>query len=684
MYPEAKINGGGTSSADWTAGLPDALKNKKPEGANGFTKVGDIYIFTKNGVAIDDKTGYKANGEATNIFDQAAKPDDASKAKGSDGAAGNKSGNKAGNGAGNGSLSTFGFGFTGTGTDLSNSWMNMGGGFEIDSNKMMKSAGLMGFISALGGMIPFGLGGLLSQGALQASMASFMNAVKFNFDFSNLNLSGDNTRTDDSEGASDSGDAGSVDTSKVPDGYKKTNVDGVFEKDGKYYKYDDNKKLVECKQDGTALSTSAAPADDSEGAGAGSAAGGSGSGSGSSSGSSSGSRVSGGSGSSSGAGSTGAGSGKKTSGMQGWYNAGKDKNNNIKGLTKEALSAAEAKKAGSAANLVVEKLVASKTNNQWTAEQKEKLRAEIIKKNPSVFNKDGSLKSNFDVSKLDIPTFDWMEKNIGKATKINNNNKTSGAAKQSQSTSLNRPAAATSGYITSLADLGTRMKGGIDKFAGKQFSKDNLVAYLDQNDQKTVTDIKNNGDTISFSTFDPAKKGTMGGGRGVSYTVKFNQSGQPVSIKSGVIQYDMTYGQNGVRATATKQNIGTYGNHNTDSWTYTSNGAIRYHKVTSGRNGSGEKLSGETYNEPYKSGQGQTKITLPSFSSGTQGYNNGKIVQGDVTWSKSGNNIVKTNKKTGVTETYDKNGYLIKKEDSKSGYTYTYRKNNYDIAYEKP
>ena len=34
----------------------------------------------------------------------------------------------------------------------------------------------------------------------------------------------------------------------------------------------------------------------------------------------------------------------------------------------------------------------------------------MIKKNPSVFNQDGTLKDGADVSKLDVPTKEWMEK----------------------------------------------------------------------------------------------------------------------------------------------------------------------------------------------------------------------------------------------------------------------------------
>ena len=180
MYPNISDKGvsgvgGGASAADWKAGLPEALKSKAPTDANGFTKIGNIFVFTKDGVALDDKKGYKESGEETNVFEQAAKVDGADNSKSSQ--------NKSKTGSKGNSGSAFGFGFTDNGLDFSNSWMNGGAGFEIDSSKMMKSAGMMGFITSLGSMIPFGLGGLLSQGALQASMASFMNSINFNFDF---------------------------------------------------------------------------------------------------------------------------------------------------------------------------------------------------------------------------------------------------------------------------------------------------------------------------------------------------------------------------------------------------------------------------------------------------------------------------------------------------------------------
>ena len=52
--------------------------------------------------------------------------------------------------------------------------------------------------------------------------------------------------------------------------------------------------------------------------------------------------------------------------------------------------------------------------NQFAANvnvDKGKLRNELIKKNPSVFNADGNLKENADVNKLDIPTFKWIKEN---------------------------------------------------------------------------------------------------------------------------------------------------------------------------------------------------------------------------------------------------------------------------------
>ena len=167
----------------WYSGLPKALQDKaKALGnkADGFTQVGDNYIFTKNGKSIDSK-GYDASGKEVSIFGSTA----AGSSQASPRVDQSSIQQQIAQNANIGGLLNGGGTFN-AGNDFNTSWMNMGGGFDIDSNKLMQSAGIMGAVTSIASMVPWGLGGLLSGGALQSAMASFMNSVSFNFDFSNL------------------------------------------------------------------------------------------------------------------------------------------------------------------------------------------------------------------------------------------------------------------------------------------------------------------------------------------------------------------------------------------------------------------------------------------------------------------------------------------------------------------
>lgn len=91
----------------------------------------------------------------------------------------------------------------------------------------------------------------------------------------------------------------------------------------------------------------------------------------------------------------------------GWYRAVNDGQE----LKAEKAQLEAAQKAGkNPAQELVNNLLSTKLGNVITDADKKELLATVIKKNPSVFNADGTLKDGADVSKLDVPTKEWMEK----------------------------------------------------------------------------------------------------------------------------------------------------------------------------------------------------------------------------------------------------------------------------------
>lgn len=91
----------------------------------------------------------------------------------------------------------------------------------------------------------------------------------------------------------------------------------------------------------------------------------------------------------------------------GWYRAVNDGQE----LKAEKAQLEAAQKAGkNPAQELVNNLLDTKLGNVITDADKKELLATVIKKNPSVFNADGTLKDGADVSKLDVPTKEWMEK----------------------------------------------------------------------------------------------------------------------------------------------------------------------------------------------------------------------------------------------------------------------------------
>lgn len=107
----------------------------------------------------------------------------------------------------------------------------------------------------------------------------------------------------------------------------------------------------------------------------------------------------------------GSGSGVKSSGgsgiKKGWYRAANDNSATI-----------QASKGKNASQLTAN-LLGTKLMGALTPAQQKTLTQEIIKQNPSVFDKDGNPKPGADYSKLDVPTMEWIKTEILKETAEN-------------------------------------------------------------------------------------------------------------------------------------------------------------------------------------------------------------------------------------------------------------------------
>ncbi len=266
MYPNAKVGNGGAPAPDWRAQLPDALKTKVPDGADGFIKDGDVIIFTKDGEALN---GGKFNTDGS-VYDPTKSENANPEVRTPSGTtpAGNGNGNagRTGNGGNGNSSSIYNFGFNSGNTgDLTANFVN--GSYSIDPNKFMGAA--MGFnaMSTLSQMMPFGLGAVFANNSLGATLNGFMKSISFNFDFSRFSTSasaGDDTVSGGSDDGgtppTDGGGKSIADIAKER-GYAPTDTNGVYSNNGKFFKYDDKaKEFVECKADGTALGSSEQPA----------------------------------------------------------------------------------------------------------------------------------------------------------------------------------------------------------------------------------------------------------------------------------------------------------------------------------------------------------------------------------------------------------------------------------------
>lgn len=266
MYPNgSSVSGGGGAvpTPDWKANLPASLKDKIPANADGVTRDGNIYIFTENGNAID---GGKYNADGSKY--DPTKSDNANpEVRTPSGTSGSGNGGRTGGTGSGSSSSAFGFGFSNnTSGDIGASFINAG--YTIDAEKFMGASMGFGAMSSLAQMMPFGLGAVFANNTLGAALNNFMKSVSFNFDFSNMKTRAEQEAeaAQDNEGAPAGTETGSGSGQTVAElakarGYTPTDTQGVYQNNGKFFKYDEKtKEFVECKADGSALGTAEAPA----------------------------------------------------------------------------------------------------------------------------------------------------------------------------------------------------------------------------------------------------------------------------------------------------------------------------------------------------------------------------------------------------------------------------------------
>ncbi len=236
------------------------FKGKLPKGATDITKNPDgSYKITVNG---QDKN-YNADGsvfsapakdnasaaENNNRSQSTPAADNNSKPQNTPVADNSNSGNGNGNADNNGNS-----GKADNNSSIFGNRTSVTGSFNIDPAKLAATSMNLNGIVNIGAEVPFGLGGMMSQGAMQQNMQDFMNSVNFNFDFKNLDLSSpqfaipgfypSGTTQTPSGGTSVTVDGATKTVAELAKdgGYEETATDGVYKKGDKYYKYDVNKK----------------------------------------------------------------------------------------------------------------------------------------------------------------------------------------------------------------------------------------------------------------------------------------------------------------------------------------------------------------------------------------------------------------------------------------------------------
>lgn len=203
--------------------------NKLPQGATDIKSNNDgTFTITVNG----KPTLYNEDGS---VFNNPPANDNAPVDNNNHNNNGTPQGNSA-NGNGNENVSVF-HGQGNNGADMT--LTNVNGNYNIDPNLFMGSA--MGFDAStqMASNVPFGLGSTFGQGSIAASLQNFLKSISFNFDFSAIRIQREQQQQ--AQAAAN-------------DGYNQTGVTGVYEKDGKYYKYDSEKnEYTQCNPDGTEL-----------------------------------------------------------------------------------------------------------------------------------------------------------------------------------------------------------------------------------------------------------------------------------------------------------------------------------------------------------------------------------------------------------------------------------------------
>ena len=114
----------------------------------------------------------------------------------------------------------------------------------------------------------------------------------------------------------------------------------------------------------------------------------------------------------------------------GWYRAANDGSAGIKGLTVETMQEFEKGKIvengktrnKTGAEFVLGKILDTKMLDTISPQTKADLLKQIIRKNPSVFNPDGSVKDGADISKLDVPSVKWINSNYNKTANVGEKN----------------------------------------------------------------------------------------------------------------------------------------------------------------------------------------------------------------------------------------------------------------------
>lgn len=161
---------------------------------------------------------------------------------------------------------------------------------------------------------------------------------------------------------------------------------------------------------------------------------------------------------------------------QGWYRAANDNSKLI-----------QASK-GKNASQVTSNLLDTKLSGALTPAQQKELTQVIIKKNPSVFDKNGNPKTNADYSKLDVPTMEWIKTNILKETEGNRSSNSGSDSAKARAMKQTSSVGNNQYYTNSFAQKGYRETDckGIYYKDGKHYRLEGNKLYEIKQDVKQV------------------------------------------------------------------------------------------------------------------------------------------------------------------------------------------------------